>query len=374
MRFLAEKNALVAALNSVNGAVGKKGSTIAILSNIKLEVAGGKLTMTGTDLDIAVSVSMGVQSSEDGATTVSAQMFFDIAKKIPDGTQISVDLNSEKTSIQISYGKSKFKLPCLGAEGFPIIDQGVTDISFMIKSANLARLIDRTRFAISTDETRYYLTGVYMHIKDIDGKKTLRGVATDGHRLAVVETETAEPISEMPGIIIPRKTIGEIKRIMESSGVEEVKMMLSRTKIKVEVGGTVLISKLIDGEFPDYEKVIPSGNDTSIKVKAKMLAESIDRVSTVATDRHRSIKFGLANGQISLQVDTNDGGFASEELEVQYAGDAINIGFNARYVLDILGQISTENCVMDFKDGNSPVILHNDDESKDLFVLMPIRV
>lgn len=374
MKFVAEKEDLVKALNNVSGAVGKKNITIAILLNIKLEVKGSALSLTGTDLDIVVTSNIKVSSAKDGATTVPSQLFFDIAKKIPDGSQIAVELKSEGKIMEIKYGKSKFKLPCLNSDDYPVIEEGKAEKSFEMKTQDFVDIIDKTRFAISSDETRYYLNGIYFHSKEVGKGKKTRGVATDGHRLAMVETEMPKKCDDIGGVIIPKKTVGEMRKILE--GAEStVKVSLSKSKIKLETKNTVIVSKLIDGEYPDYEKVIPPENDKVVKINKKLLAESIDRVSTVATDKHRAIKLSVTKNTLTLQVNTAEGGFGNEELKIAYdKEDFIEIGFNSRYMLDILSQMSSNKVMIKFKDGNSPAILQGENEQNALFVLMPVRI
>jgi DNA polymerase III subunit beta len=374
MKFVAEKENLVKALNNVNGAVGKKNITIPILLNIRLEAKDDMLSLTGTDLNIAVSSHFKTNIEKEGVTTAPAQLFFDIARKIPDGSQVSLSLNADKKTLEIKYGKSKFKLPCLSADEFPVIEEGEINKNFTMNTQDLLRIIDKSRFAISSDETRYYLNGIYFHSKDVEGKVILRGATTDGHRLAIVEAKMPKDCEAVEGVIIPKKTVGEIRKILETAN-KTVKVSLSKTKIKVESDDAVLISKLIDGEFPNYEKVIPIGNDKIATINKKLFADAIDRVSTVAIDKHRAIKLNITKDNLKLEVETNDGSSGDEEIKIQFAyDDVIETGFNSRYMLDILAQINKENVVIKIKDGNSPVIIQGEDEKDALFVLMPVRI
>jgi len=374
MKFVVEKENLVKALNNVNGAVGKKNITISILLNIKLEAKNDLLSLTGTDLDIVVSSNFKTNIEEEGVITVPAQLFFDIAKKIPDGSQISVTLSDDNKTLEIKYGKSKFKLPCLSAEEFPDIKEGEINKTFVMDTQDLLHIIDKSRFAISTDETRYYLNGIYFHSKEVDGKIKLRGATTDGHRLAVVETKMPKDCEALEGVIIPKKTVAEIKKVLETAG-NTVEVSLSKTKMKLKTDDTVLISKLIDGEFPNYEKVIPVGNDKIAKIDKKLFANALDRVSTVAMDKHRAIKLSIGRDTLLLQVDTTDGSFGNEELKINFPyDDVIEAGFNSRYMLDVLAQIDKNNVEIKFKDGNSPVIIQGENEDNALFVLMPVRI
>jgi len=374
MKFVVEKENLVQALNNVNGAVGKKNITIPILLNIKLEAKDDLLSLTGTDLDIVVSSHFKTNIEQEGATTVPAQLFFDIAKKIPDGSQISIALSGDDKLLEIKYGKSKFKLPCLSADDFPLIEEGEIKKTFKMDSQDLLNIIDKSKFAISTDETRYYLNGIYFHSKEVDGSIKLRGTTTDGHRLAIIETKMPKDCEVVEGVIIPRKTVAEIRKLLETAG-KTIEVSLSKTKIKLKTDDSVLISKLIDGEFPNYEKVVPVQNDKIAKINKKLFADAIDRVSTVAMDKHRAIKLNISKDSLELQVETTDGSYGNEELKIDFPYDeAIEAGFNSRYILDILAQINKDNVEIKFKDGNSPVIITGENEEGALFVLMPVRV
>jgi len=374
MKFVVEKENLIKALNNVNGAVGKKNITIPILLNIKLEAKDDLLSLTGTDLDIVVSSSFKTNIEREGVITVPAQLFYEISKKIPDGSQISVALSEDQKILEIKYGKSKFKLPCISAEDFPVIEEGEIKKSFEMDTQDLLHIIDKSRFAISTDETRYYLNGIYFHSKDVDGKVLLRGTTTDGHRLAVVEAKMPKDCETIEGVIIPKKTVAEIKKVLETAG-KTVEVALSKTKMKLKTNDTILISKLIDGEFPNYEKVIPVGNDKIATINKKIFANAIDRVSTVAIDKHRTIKLTIKRDSLLMQVDTTDGSFGNEEIKIDFPYDEIiEAGFNSRYMLDILAQIDKETTLIKFKDGNSPVIITGEDEKNALFVLMPVRI
>ena len=374
MKFVVEKENLIKALNNVNGAVGKKNITIPILLNIKLEAKDDLLSLTGTDLDIVVSSSFKTNIEKEGVITVPAQLFYEISKKIPDGSQISVALSEDQKILEIKYGKSKFKLPCISAEDFPVIEEGEIKKSFEMDTQDLLHIIDKSRFAISTDETRYYLNGIYFHSKDVDGKVLLRGTTTDGHRLAVVEAKMPKDCDTIEGVIIPKKTVAEIKKVLETAG-KTIEIALSKTKMKLKTNDTILISKLIDGEFPNYEKVIPVGNDKIATINKKIFANAIDRVSTVAIDKHRAIKLTIKRDSLLMQVDTTDGSFGNEEIKINFPYDeVIEAGFNSRYMLDILTQIDKDITLIKFKDGNSPVIITGEDEKNALFVLMPVRI
>jgi DNA polymerase-3 subunit beta len=244
---------------------------------------------------------------------------------------------------------------------------------FTLKAADLKRLIEKTQFAISTEETRYYLNGIYFHVAGPGTDQTLRAVATDGHRLAQMELDLPEGAAGMPGIIVPRKTVGEVQRLMEDNEAE-VQIELSPGKIRFTVGDTVLTSKLIDGTFPDYSRVIPVNNDKELVVDKKEFESAVDRVSTVSSERGRAVKLSITGGRLLLSVTNPDSGSANEEIEVEYAADPIDIGFNSRYLLDIAAQIEGEAAVLKLADPGSPTLIQDKDPHGALYVLMPMRV
>lgn len=370
MQFEISKSAITKALSNVNGTVEKR-NTIPILLNVKIEAKSGKIRFTATDMDIVVVSVTDAKIKKEGITTVPAQLLYDVVRKIPDGTDIHFELQLDGSSVKIKYGKSKFSLPCLDPSEFPTLSEGDMLVNFSIKSSELIKIIDKTRFAISNDETRYYLNGMFLHALQNNGKVELRGIATDGHRLALFSSTDTDLKSAIPGVIIPKKTIGEIRRIIE--GESQTNISLSKAKIRVECGESIIISKLIDGEFPEYDKVIPKNNNQVIQIGKKIIFDAIDRVSTIATDKHRSVKFIAESGKIILQVSTSDGGFADEEIDAKYDGEKIEAGFNSRYLLEIISQIEKENINIKFKDGNSPAIIGAEDSGA-LYVIMPVRI
>lgn len=367
MQFEVAKQVLLKAIANVNGAVEKK-NTIPVLQNIKIEAKADKVVLLATDMDILVTSTFESDMKKGGNTTVPAQMFFDIVRKIPDGA-IMITQESP-TILQIKSGKSKYNLPCIDASEFPNLSEGELGEEVEVESDKLAKMIDKTRFAISNDETRYYLNGLYLQAMQKDDGFELRTVATDGHRLAL----SFLPVNNFKtafGVILPKKSVAEIRRIID--GAKKVKVAVSRVKIKITSDQTTIVSKLIDGEFPDYDKVLPKNNTQIAIINKKTFFDCVDRVSTVATDKHRSVKLIVENGKMNLQVSTNDGSFAYEELDVNYSGDRIETGFNSRYLLDIIGQIEKDELMMRFKDSVSPAIIEAK-EMNSVFVIMPVRI
>jgi DNA polymerase-3 subunit beta len=367
MQFEVAKQVLLKAIANVNGAVEKK-NTIPVLQNIKIEAKDDKVVLLATDMDILVTSSFESDMKTSGSTTVPAQMFFDIVRKIPDGSSVMISQDSP-TIMQIKSGKSKYNLPCIDASEFPNLSEGELSEEIEVEAEKFAKMIDKTRFAISNDETRYYLNGLFLQALQKDSGFELRTIATDGHRLALsfLVSDLKAPF----GVILPKKSVAEIRRIIDGS--KKVKIAVSRVKIKITTDQTTIVSKLIDGEFPDYDKVLPKNNTQIALINRRNFFDCVDRVSTVATDKHRSVKLIIENGKMSLQVNTNDGSFAYEELDVNYSGERIETGFNSRYLLDIIGQIDKEELLMRFKDGASPALIEAKDMSS-VFVIMPVRI
>jgi DNA polymerase-3 subunit beta len=366
MQFEVAKQILLKAISNVNGAVEKK-NTIPVLQNVKIEAKDDKVVLSATDMDILITSSFNSDMKNGGSTTVPAQMFFDIVRKTPEGA-IMISQESP-TILQIKSGKSKYNLPCIDSSEFPNLSEGELGEEIEVDAEKLARMIDKTRFAISSDETRYYLNGLYLQAIKMDSGFELRTIATDGHRLALsfLPTTLKTPF----GVILPKKSVAEVRRVVD--GQKKIKIAVSRVKIKLITDQTTIISKLIDGEFPDYDKVLPKNNTQIALINRKDFFDCVDRVSTVATDKHRSLKLIIENGKMNLQVSTNDGSFAYEELDVNYSGERIETGFNSRYLLDIIGQIDKEELIMRFRDSASPALI----EAKDMnsvFVIMPVRV
>jgi DNA polymerase-3 subunit beta len=366
MQFEVQKSLLQKAISDVYGAVEKK-NTISILQNIKIDAKNNKIELYATDMDILVNSHFECEITQEGSTTVPANMFFEIIRKISDG-KIAIDQTSEN-QLRIKTGKSVYNLPCIDASEFPNLSEGDLGDETEVDSQKLCRMIDKTRFAISNDESRYYLNGLFLQAVSNDQIKEIRSVATDGHRLAIASINIDH--QQNFGVIIPKKSVNEIRRIID--GCKSVKIQVSRVKIKVSTESSVIISKLIDGEFPDYEKVLPKNNPHAIKLNKKQFYDSIDRVSTLANDKHRSIKIVIETNKINLQVSTNEGSFAHEEIDIDYANDKIETGFNSRYLLEVINQVDKDELTMYYKDGFSPALV----EAVDLgakFVIMPIRI
>jgi DNA polymerase III subunit beta len=372
MKVTVERSELLKSLGHVHRVVERR-NTIPILANVLLRADRGKLSLKATDLDVEVTDTIAAEVGPGGSTTVPAHMFFDIVRKLPEGAQVVVESSGERAALAIRAGRSRFTLQTLPESDFPDLAPGEMTHKFTLKAGDLKRLIDKTQFAISTEETRYYLNGIYLHAAGTAKAQTLRAVATDGHRLAQIEIELPKGAEGMPGIIVPRKTVAEVQRLLEDNDAD-VLIELSPGKIRFSVGDVVLTSKLIDGTFPDYARVIPVGNDKELVVDKKEFEAAVDRVSTVSSERGRAVKLSITGGKLLLSVTNPDSGSANEELEVEYESDPIDIGFNSRYLLDIAAQIESEAAVLKLADPGSPTLIADKESKGALYVLMPMRV
>ncbi|HMG47154.1 MAG TPA: DNA polymerase III subunit beta [Allosphingosinicella sp.] len=370
MKATIERATLLKGLGHVHSVVERR-NTIPILSNVLIEgEEEGGLRLMATDLDLQINETVEADVSEPGATTVPAHTLFDIVRKLPEGSQ--VELIAAEGRMQVNAGRARFTLSTLPRDDFPVIAEGELPTAFELPAATLRQVIDKTRFAISTEETRYYLNGIYLHVSD-EAQPVLKAAATDGHRLARVTVPRPDGAQGMPGVIIPRKCVAELRKLLdELDGT--VQVSLSESKIRFGLGNAVLTSKLIDGTFPDYSRVIPTANDKLLKLDPRSLEEGVDRVSTIASERTRAVKLSLDRDRVTLSVTSPENGTASEEVSAEYAADGLEIGFNARYLLDILGQIEGDIMEVHLADAAAPTLLRENDKAPALYVLMPMRV
>ncbi len=375
MKATIERATLLRCLSHVQSVVERR-NTIPILSNVLIDAdAGGSVRVMATDLDLQVVETMTASSvDQPGAITVSAHLLFDIARKLPDGSQVSLTTNDNR--LEVKAGRSNFRLPTLPRDDFPVIVEGDLPTSFELPARMLAELIDRTRFAISTEETRYYLNGIFLHVTDED-EPLLKAAATDGHRLARFTLPRPEGAAGMPDVIVPRKAVGELRKLLEEALDGNVLVDLSASKIRFTLGGeggVVLTSKLIDGTFPDYSRVIPTANDKLLKVDPKLFRSGVDRVATIATEKTRAVKIGLEGDRVTLSVTSPDNGTATEELAAEYRAEGMEIGFNANYLKDILDQVDADTVELHLADAGAPTLIRENEASRALYVLMPMRV
>ncbi len=372
MRVTIERSNLLKSLGHTHRVVERR-NTIPILSNILLIAEGGQLHLKATDLDLEIFEKVPAMVEQSGSTTVPAHMLHDIVRKLPDGSEVMLAMEEDGNSIKITAGRSRFTLQCLPGSDFPDITTGEFSHTFRMPTSGLKQLIDLTQFAISTEETRYYLNGIFFHAVEDAGDLVLRAVATDGHRLARAQMKAPSGCEGMPGIIVPRKAVGEIQKLLEDPDAT-VAVEVSETKIRLTVGQVVLTSKLIDGTFPDYNRVIPVGNDKELKMDRASFAAAVDRVSTISSERGRAVKLAVADGQIVLTVNNPESGSATEEVAVEYTAEPLEIGFNSRYLLDITSQLRGDEAIFMLSDSGSPTLIRDTSGDGALFVLMPMRV
>ena len=371
MRVTLERSNLLKSLNHVQRVVERR-NTIPILSNVLLKADNGTLTLKATDLDLEVTETTPAAVEQSGATTVPAHMLYDIVRKLPDGSEVMLSI-SEDNGLSLMAGRSQFRLQMLPESDFPDLTAAEFSHTFRMGCSDFKTLIDRTQFAISTEETRYYLNGIYFHCVEDEGTMMLRAVATDGHRLAQAQTASPDGCEGMPGIIVPRKAVGEVQKLLDDPDAS-VTVELSDTKIRFTVGNVILTSKLIDGTFPDYNRVIPAGNDKELILDRATFASAVDRVSTIASDRGRAVKLSLSDGQLVLSVNNPDSGSAEEEIAVGYTAEPLDIGFNSKYLLDITNQLTADEATFMLADPGAPTLIREKSQAGALYVLMPMRV
>ncbi len=342
--------------------------TIPVLSNVLIETSPNGISLKATDNEIEITETVPAEVEEEGAITIPAHKLYDIVRRLPDGSQLSLSASDTTGQVTLACGRSRFALASLPADGFPTMAKEETPFTFSLSSTDLADMIGKTGFAVSVEETRYNLNGIYLHPKN----DSLVAVATDGHRLAFTKRTLPEGAKEMPGVIIPRKTIGELTKLL-GENTDNVELSLSANQIRFKLGKVELSSRLIDGTYPEYEKVIPVNNDKKMLAETKSLAAVVERVSVVS-EKSRGIKLTVQPNLLQVTAAAADEGSAEDELDITYDGTATDMGFNFRYLLDILAQIKGAQVQMSFEDSVSPVILHDANDTNTLYVLMPMRV
>jgi DNA polymerase-3 subunit beta len=372
MKVTIERAALLKALSHIHRIVERR-NTIPILSNVLIEARDGRLELKATDLDLEATEIAPADVAVAGATTVSAHIFHDIVRKLADGAQVSLEIVPDTGQLLLRSGRSRFSLQCLPAADFPDLTTGEFAHKFELPALELRRLIENAQFAISTEETRYYLNGVYFHTAESGGATMLRAVATDGHRLARIETAAPAGSAGMPGVIAPRKAVAEILKLLEDPA-RDVAIEISQVKARFGFGDVTLTTKLIDGAFPDYNRVIPLHNDKRLVVDKDQFQRAVDRVSTISSERGRAIKLAIGDNRMTLSVNNPDSGSATEEIEVDYDSGPMEIGFNSRYLLEIAQQLSGDTALIKLADPGSPTIIMDRDGAHALYVLMPLRV
>jgi len=372
MKISMERGALLKAVSQAQSVVERR-NTIPILANVLIEAEGEHVQFRATDLDIEVVDKTLAQVVRAGATTVSAVTLHEIVRKLPDGALVTLTDDGASGRLSVEAGRSSFSLATLPKEDFPVMASSEYASNFSAAAPLLRRLFDKAKFAISTEETRYYLNGVYMHVSEADGGKVLRCVATDGHRLARIDGDLPDGADGMPGVIVPRKTVGELRKLLDDDELK-VAVSVSETKIRFATPEITLTSKVIDGTFPDYTRVIPAGNTKRLEVDAAEFAQAVDRVATVSSERSRAVKLSLGEDRLVLSVNAPDSGAAEEELAVAYGDEPLDIGFNAKYLLEIASQVDRENAVFMFNSSGDPTLMREGNDTTAVYVVMPMRV
>ncbi|MFQ6546889.1 DNA polymerase III subunit beta [Aestuariibius sp. 2305UL40-4] len=372
MKISIERAALLKAVAQAQSVVERR-NTIPILANVLIEADSDTVTFRATDLDIEVVDRAPAQVERPGATTVNAVTLNEIVRKLPDGALVTLADDGASGRLSIEAGRSHFQLATLPKEDFPVMASSDYETNFSAEAPVLRRLFDKSKFAISTEETRYYLNGVYMHVADGDGSKVLRCVATDGHRLARIDAALPDGADGMAGVIVPRKTVAELRKLLDDDETQ-IAVSVSETKIRFATQDITLTSKVIDGTFPDYSRVIPTGNTRKLEVDAADFARAVDRVATVSSERSRAVKMQLDEDRLILSVNAPDSGNAEEELAVAYADEKIEIGFNAKYLKDIADQVDRENAIFLFNGSGDPALMREGSDESAIYVVMPMRV
>ncbi|MCL2504904.1 MAG: DNA polymerase III subunit beta [Alphaproteobacteria bacterium] len=371
MELVVSRDELLKGLGHIQGIVEKR-NTIPMLANVLLRTESAGLFMIATDLEIEAKEKIVAAITKEGAVTVPAHTLYEIVRKLPSGADIHM-IKEKDERLAVSSGKSKFKLGCLPVEEFPVMQGEDLSRTLKIPAADFKLLLDRTKFAMSTEETRYYLNGIYLHAVKVQKTELLRAVATDGHRLAKIEIPAPKGASGMAGIILPRKTVGEVRKMLEEWS-DDIEIAASENKIRFSFGDIVITSKLVDGTFPDYERVIPSNNDKDLEVDTKDFAAAVDRVATIVSEKSRAIKISVSAGKAVLSASSQEAGSAVEELDVKYEHEAMEVGFNSRYILDILQQIQGEKTKFVLANASAPAIIMDSNDTAAVYVLMPMRV
>ena len=371
MKFQVSKQIFFKSLTHLQGIVDKKNS-LPILSNILIEAKNNSITLSSTDMDISIIEKISCDILEDGSTTINSQILYDIVRKLDDNSQIEIISNNGKL-LTLRSDESRFSLACLPKEDFPIIDLTNEGISIKINSQNFFKLIDKTKFAISNEETRYFLNGLYLNINNDDENTHLTLVGTDGHRLAKSE-HNIENISELiSGVIVPKKTIYELSKLLTELD-EDIEINISSTKIVFYIDNLIFISKLIDGTFPDYKRVIPTDNKNVVEINRHKLLSAVDRVSTIANEKSPVIKFKFLKNIINLNSVNLENSTATEDINLDYNGDEFEIGFNSKYIMDIINNLEDDTIFLKLKDESSPIIAYEKSNTNLIYVLMPMRV
>ena len=369
MKFSLNQQDLQKSLNYCQGVIEKR-STLPILSNVLLDISNGKLTITATDLDlIFIHEITNVEILEEGRTTTSSSLMYDIIRKLTSGSKINFSSSSEN-KLHLESEKSIFNLNCINPSEFPLTDENFNENEFLIKSKDLLKLLNKCKFSVSNDETRHYLSGIFFHQTQIEDKIFLTAAATDSHRMSISKIRLPQKI-EFEQVILPKKTIFQLCTLLEDYE-GDVKVSNIKSKIKFELNNSVLISKLIDGKFPNYSQVVPKENQKKLEVNLKLFLDSVDRVASVSLDRKDGVKFSLSKDNLDLSVNNTNSGDGKESLNVKFDHE-LDISFNSRYLIDVASQLDGESIEIYLKDTGSPALIRDPSDFDSIYVVMPMK-
>ena len=369
MKFNINQQDLQKSLNYCQGVIEKR-STLPILSNVLLDVSNGKLTITATDLDlIFIHTISNIEILEEGKTTTSASIMYDIVRKFSSGKKINFS-NPSENKIQLESEKSLFNLNCISASEFPLTDENFNENEFVIESKKFLKLLNKCKFSLSNDETRHYLTGIFFHQTQIEDKIFLTAAATDSHRMSISKMRLNNKIEFEP-IILPKKTIFQLCSILEDFD-GDIKISNIKSKIKFEINDSILISKLIDGKFPNYVQVVPKENQKKLEIDLKSFLNSVDRVASVSLDKKDGVKFSLSKDTLNLSVNNTNSGDGKESLSVKF-DDELDISFNSRYLIDVASQLDGEKIEIYLKDTGLPALIKDPADFDSIYVVMPMK-
>jgi len=371
MQFVVKRDILLKSLNLVQGVVEKK-NTLPILSNVLLQLKDNKLSIVATDLDIIFYDEISeVKIIKEGSTTTSAAILYDILRKISSNSDLNFDLKSEN-KLSLKSENSDFNLLCLPTDNFPSFADEFEGQEITLNNNRFLKLLNKTKISISNDDTRHYLNGIFLHITEAHGRNFLTGVATDSHRLSSSSLEI-DNTNDFTSIILPRKTVFQLCSLLVETS-DQLSMQVSENKIKFTLGKIKLISKIIDGKFPDYKKVVPTSNDKTLVVSSKDFINSIERVTSVSLDRKEGVKLTINNDNILLSVNSANSGEGNEKIKAEFSSENLNISFNSKYLIDIASEVEDKNLKMNLKDSVSPVLIEDISDKNSYYVIMPMKI